>query len=215
MPDNSLLDTQPASGPGRPKDLAKRQAILDAAKNLFLRNGYASTSMDAVSAEAGVSKLTVYNHFTDKETLFCAAVIARCEEQLPELFFESPAGMTVEALLTNIGLGFFALINSPESLELHRLMVAQGNQDPQLAQIFYEAGPQRIQHELERFLTQIDQAGSLRIENPRVATEHLLSLLKGTCNFQLLIGCAEQPDEHTTHEHVREVVSFFMRGYRV
>jgi TetR/AcrR family transcriptional regulator, mexJK operon transcriptional repressor len=215
MPDNSLLDSPPASGPGRPKDLAKRQAVLEAAKNLFLRNGYASTSMDAVAAEAGVSKLTVYNHFTDKETLFSAAVVARCDEQLPELFFEVPAGMTVEALLTNIGRGFFALINSPDSLELHRLMVAQGKQDPQLAQIFFEAGPQRILNEMERFLTQIDQAGSLSIDNPRVATEHFLSLLKGTCNFRLLIGCAEQPDEHTAHEHVREVVSFFMRAYRV
>lgn len=216
MPDNSSpASQQPVSGPGRPKDLAKRQAILDAAKNLFLQKGYAATSMDAVAAEAGVSKLTVYNHFTDKETLFSAAVIARCEEQLPELFFEIPQGASVETLLTNIGRGFFTLINSPDSLELHRLMVAQGAQDPKLAQIFFEAGPQRIQHELERFLTQIDQAGSLRIDNPRVATEHLLSLLKGTCNFRLLIGCADQPDEHTANEHVREVVSFFMRAYRV
>lgn len=210
MPEYSL----PASGPGRPKDLAKRQAILDAAKNLFLQKGYASTSMDAVAAEAGVSKLTVYNHFTDKETLFSAAVIARCDEQLPELFFETPDGMSVEAMLTNIGRGFFALINSPDSLELHRLMVAQGNQDPKLAEIFFEAGPQRILNEMERFLTQIDQAGSLSIDNPRVATEHFLSLLKGTCNFRLLIGCGEEPDEQTAEEHVREVVSFFMRAYR-
>jgi hypothetical protein len=35
---------------------------------------YANTSMDAVAALAGVSKLTVYSHFTDKETLFSAAI---------------------------------------------------------------------------------------------------------------------------------------------
>ena len=40
-----------SNGPGRPKDLAKRQAILEAAKNLFVRNGYTNTSMDAVAAE--------------------------------------------------------------------------------------------------------------------------------------------------------------------
>lgn len=62
------------SGPGRPKDLAKRQAILDAAKRLFVSMGYASTSMDAVATEAGVSKLTVYSHFNDKETLFSAEI---------------------------------------------------------------------------------------------------------------------------------------------
>ncbi|WP_397449471.1 TetR/AcrR family transcriptional regulator [Pseudomonas sp. NA-150] len=210
MPDNSLAST----GPGRPKDLAKRQAILDAAKNLFLRNGYASTSMDAVATEAGVSKLTVYSHFTDKETLFSAAVVARCEEQLPDLFFEVAHDTPVEVVLNNIGRGFYALINSPESLELHRLMVAQGAQEPKLAQIFFEAGPQRIQQEMERFLSEIDKSGCLRIESPRIATEHFLSLLKGVCNFQLLIGCAEQPSEQEAQEHVQEVVSFFMRAYR-
>lgn len=216
MPDNSLTPTASStSGPGRPKDLAKRQAILDAAKNLFLRNGYATTSMDAVAAEAGVSKLTVYSHFNDKETLFSAAVVARCEEQLSELFFEIPHGTPVEAMLTNIGLGFYALINSPDSLELHRLMVALGNQDPKLAQIFFEAGPQRILQEMERFLTQIDKAGSLSIDNPRIAAEHFLCLLKGTCNFRLLIGWGALPDEQAAQEHVQEVVSFFMRAYRV
>ena len=215
MPDNSL--TRPslsASGPGRPKDLAKRQAILNAAKNLFVRNGYASTSMDAVAAEAGVSKLTVYNHFTDKETLFSAAVVARCEEQLPELFFEIPHGMPVEALLSKIGRGFYALINSPDSLALHRLMVALGSQDPKLSQIFFEAGPQRILLEMERFLTQIDKAGSLSIDKPNLAAEHFLCLLKGACNFRLLIGCGELPDEQEAEAHVQEVVSLFMRAYR-
>lgn len=79
------------NGPGRPKDLAKRQAILDAAKILFLSHGYANTSMDAVASEAGVSKLTVYSHFNDKETLFSAAVVAnarsnyrRCSSNCPK-----------------------------------------------------------------------------------------------------------------------------------
>ena len=210
MPDNSLAST----GPGRPKDLAKRQAILDAAKNLFLRNGYASTSMDAVATEAGVSKLTVYSHFTDKETLFSAAVIARCDEQLPDLFFEVSHDTPVEVVLKNIGRGFFELINSPDSLELHRLMVAQGNQDPKLAQIFFEAGPQRILSEMERFLSEINKSGSLHIDNPRIATEHFFSLLKGICNFQLLIGCGEPPSEAYSEAHVEEVVSFFIRAYQ-
>lgn len=79
-------------GPGRPKDLAKREAILEAAKALFLSLGYANTSMDAVAAAAGVSKLTVYSHFTDKQTLFCSAVMATCQIQLPDLLFEYPEG---------------------------------------------------------------------------------------------------------------------------
>ena len=57
---------------GRPKDLEKRQRILMAAKSLFLKYGYHGSSMNQIAAEAGVTKLTVYNHFQDKANLFIA-----------------------------------------------------------------------------------------------------------------------------------------------
>jgi AcrR family transcriptional regulator len=50
----------------------KQEAILQGAVRLFLRSGYAGTSMDRVAAEAGVSKQTIYSHFQDKEGLFQA-----------------------------------------------------------------------------------------------------------------------------------------------
>ena len=117
-------------GPGRPKDLAKREAILEAAKTLFLSLGYANTSMDAVAAAAGVSKLTVYSHFTDKQTLFCSAVMATCQIQLPDLLFEYPEGAPVDELLLTIARGFQALISSDEAVKLSRLIMAQGSLDP-------------------------------------------------------------------------------------
>ena len=202
------------NGPGRPKDLAKRQAILDAAKTLFLSHGYANTSMDAVAAEAGVSKLTVYSHFTDKETLFSAAVMAKCEEQLPPLFFELPAGIAVEKVLLNIARGFHQLINSDESVNLHRLIMALGSQDPKLSLIFFEAGPQRMVQGMERLLTQIHDSGALSIDLPRNAAEHFFCLIKGAGNFRLLYGCGEPLGEEASESHVREVVGLFMRAYR-
>ncbi|NWA23624.1 TetR/AcrR family transcriptional regulator [Pseudomonas gingeri] len=202
------------SGPGRPKDLAKRQAVLQAAKDLFLSNGYASTSMDAVAAAAGVSKLTVYSHFNDKETLFSAAVVAKCEEQLPELFFALPDGVPVESVLLNIARGFHQLINSEESLNLHRLIMTQGGQDPRLSQIFFEAGAQRMLTGMERLLRQIHQNGVLSIDKPHNAAEHFFCLLKGAGNFRLLFGCGGPLTEVDAEEHVREVVGLFMRAYR-
>ena len=203
-----------SNGPGRPKDLAKRQAILEAAKRLFLDNGYANTSMDAVAAEAGVSKLTVYSHFNDKETLFSAAVMAKCEEQLPTLFFELPDGMPVENVLLNIARGFHLLINSDESVNLHRLIMALGSQDPKLSMIFFEAGPQRMLQGMERLLSKIDQLGVLAIDKPRNAAEHFFCLLKGAGNFRLLYGCGEPLTGEAAEAHVQEVVGLFMRAYR-
>ncbi|MBU6956432.1 TetR/AcrR family transcriptional regulator [Pseudomonas sp. CVAP len=202
------------NGPGRPKDLAKREAILEAAKRLFLSNGYASTSMDAVAAEAGVSKLTVYSHFNDKETLFSSAVMAKCEEQLPTLFFELPDGMPIENVLLNIARGFHLLINSDESVNLHRLIMTLGSQDPKLSLIFFEAGPQRMLQGMERLLTKIDQIGALSIDKPLNAAEHFFCLLKGAANFRLLYGCGEPLTGDAAEAHIQEVVGLFMRAYR-
>ncbi|MGY2281358.1 TetR/AcrR family transcriptional regulator [Pseudomonas sp. HMWF006] len=202
------------NGPGRPKDPAKRRAILDAAKTLFLSQGYANTSMDAVAAEAGVSKLTVYSHFNDKETLFSSAVMAKCEEQLPPLFFELPAGIAVENVLLNIARGFHQLINSEESVNLHRLMMALGTQDPKLSLIFFEAGPERMVQGMERLLKRIHETGALSIDQPRNAAEHFFCLIKGAGNFRLLYCCGEPLSEEAAEIHVQEVVGLFMRAYR-
>ena len=210
------MSNNPAApnGPGRPKDLAKRQAILDAAKILFLTHGYANTSMDAVASAAGVSKLTVYSHFNDKETLFSAAVVAKCEEQLPPLFFELPEGIAVEHVLLNIARGFHQLINSEESVNLHRLIMALGSQDPNLSLIFFQAGPERMVQGMERLLTRIHETGALNIDLPRNAAEHFFCLIKGAGNFRLLYGCGEPLSEEASERHIQEVVALFMRAYR-
>ena len=69
---------------GRPKDLDKRQRILSVAKALFLAHGYHASSMNQIAREAGVTKLTVYNHFQDKATLFSCAIEDTCEVILHE-----------------------------------------------------------------------------------------------------------------------------------
>ncbi|HEV8459305.1 MAG TPA: TetR/AcrR family transcriptional regulator [Gaiellaceae bacterium] len=54
--------------------LDKRNAIVEAAKRVFLRRGYTEASVDAIASEAGVSKQTIYNHFGDKEQLFLTVI---------------------------------------------------------------------------------------------------------------------------------------------
>lgn len=203
-----------SNGPGRPKDPAKRQAILEAAKELFVRNGYDGSSMEAIAAEAGVSKLTVYSHFTDKETLFAEAVRAKCAERMPELFAEPPADAPLESLLLPLARGFNQLINSPEAIALSRLMIAQGGQNPHLSQLFFDAGPQRVLDQMERLLEQARQQGKLEMESPRRAAEHFLMLVQGCVHFRLMIGCVEPPTEEETEAHAREVVALFLKAFR-
>ena len=118
-------DKSPAprpTGPGRPKDLGKRAAILAAARQMFTTQGYEGTSMDQIAAEAGVSKLTVYSHFQDKDTLFVEAVKAKCEDLLPSDLFVARFEGPVRDHLLRIARAFFRLITSEEAISIHRIM---------------------------------------------------------------------------------------------
>ncbi|QGZ31978.1 TetR/AcrR family transcriptional regulator [Stutzerimonas stutzeri] len=202
-----------SSGPGRPKDLAKREAILSAARELFLSNGYEGSSMDAIAAEAGVSKLTLYSHFKDKEALFGEAVKITCETRLPRRLFVLEAGCSIEQVLLNIGHAFQALVNSPESIGLHRVMVAMATQNPALSRMFFDVGPQRLLLDLEQLLIQANQRGLLSTSEPMRAAEHFCSLIKGAAHFRLLIGYAPQPDAQQAARHVEDCVALFLRAY--
>ena len=66
---------------------------------LFPDRGYDGTSVEAIAQAAGVSKLTVYSHFADKETLFGAAVTECCAQMLPHRLFVPAAGAPVTDLV--------------------------------------------------------------------------------------------------------------------
>lgn len=200
-------------GPGRPKDPAKRTAILQVAQLLFLRSGYEGTSMDTIASEAGVSKLTVYSHFTDKETLYAAAIRAVCEAQLPDLYMGELPQEDIALTLERIGKAFCVLLDSPESLALHRLLVGMAGQDAKLAELFYEVGPQRVCDGMTQLLQQACVRGELTIDEPQEAARLFFTLLKGDRHFRLLIGCGELMAEQERHQHVAAVVSLFLRLY--
>ena len=211
---NASIDTKAL--PGRPKDLEKRAAILEAAKALFLSRGFEGTSMDAVAAEAGVSKLTVYSHFGDKDTLFSAAVQSECESQMPEAMFRMPpAGTPIRKALLTIAGAFHELVHSPQTVALHRMMVASSGQSTRLAELFFEAGPKRTLASLERFLREAVAAGELDIKEPARAAGHFLVLLKGMNHLRQLVGCAQVMSDKECDAHVRSVVDLFLRAYAV
>ncbi|QIL90021.1 TetR/AcrR family transcriptional regulator [Microbulbifer harenosus] len=211
---NEDLSLMMAASRGRPKDLAKRQAILDAAKHLFLTHGFTGTSMDAVASEAGVSKLTVYNHFSDKETLFTAAIEAKCVSQMPVIMFNLEPGMPVADILQKIGEAFLNMIYQEDSLNLVRLISAVGAQDRTMANLFYEAGPMRTRTEMVRLLKRACDLNQLRVPNPERASEVFFGMLLGGCtHIQIILGCSTPPSPKEIAAHVEEVVRVFMRAY--
>jgi len=208
----NFLTPRPAA-PGRPKDPEKRAAILEAAMALFPVRGYDGVSMDAIAQQAGVSKLTVYSHFADKESLFSAAVTECCEQQLPHRVFEPSLKQPVREALTAIANGFMDLIMDERAVILHRMMVAQAGQDSRLTEIFFAAGPRRTLQDMERFLRQAHDNGSLHVPQPDHAAEHFFCLVKGIRHMHVLIGLCPVPTADERTAHIAEVVDLFVRAY--
>ena len=207
-----MLSIAKPCGPGRPKDLEKRAAILEAAKRLFPHSGFEGTSMDAIAAEAGVSKLTVYSHFNDKETLFFTAIRERCEEQMPATLFDVDIRGPVRRQLEAIGHAFVALVMAPESVALHRLLNGGAGTSSKLAQMFWDAGPKRVQASFQQFLRNEIEAGQLEIADVPRAASQFFSLLKGEFHARLLCGCSEPVSAREIDAHVRATVDFFLRA---
>lgn len=87
----NLTELPVAGAPAERVDAARnRQRILAAAEQLFARNGVACTSMDAIAAEAGVGKGTVFRRFGDRASL-ALALLDSSERDFQEAFIRGPA----------------------------------------------------------------------------------------------------------------------------
>ena len=202
-------------GPGRPKDLGKRAAVLDAARRLFIEQGYERVSMDQISSAAGVSKLTVYSHFGDKATLFAQAIRAQCETFIPDELFIADTGADLRQRLEAIGHAFFQLITSPEALATQRAMQDLANADPRLSQLFWCAGPERVMTALGGLLQVHIDRGDLDIPPAALsrASSQLFSLLKGELHARMTCGVALPCDQAEVDAHIVATVDFFLRAY--
>ncbi len=204
-----------AAGPGRPKDLAKRAAILDAAKRMFTDLGFHGTSMDQIAAEAGVSKLTVYSHFGDKETLFSTVVKTYCEQSLPSALFEPSPDTPLRERLLQIGEAFFAMVSSPEAISGHRVMCMPRITDSPLPRLYWEAGPRRLQEELAELLRRRAAVGELDIPDIAAAASQFFVLAKGDAHARLVFGCGHGSDTRAAARQLEAAVDMFLRAYAV
>lgn len=198
---------------GRPKDPAKRRAIVEAASALFLERGYGDASMEAIAQAAQVSKLTLYSHFTDKAALFREVVRERVEHYAgEEMFARAMLGGPLRLRLETLAEGFLSLILSEEATGLERLLIARAASHSEAGALFFEAGPQRILTEFARFFARLQEEGLVTREmSSEKLAEAFTSLLKGQAHMRVMIGLAGAARKEI-RQHAADSVVFFLRA---
>ena len=135
---------------GRPKSAEKHKQVLEAASDLFLASGYSGCSMEMVAKQSGVSKQTIYSHFSNKEALFLAVIEDKCAEyQLDDRHLEIEGNSLVQ-LLRERGLQIVKILHDNRVIAIYRVIIGEVSSNPRAAELFYQAGPK---HSLE-YLTQ-------------------------------------------------------------
>jgi TetR/AcrR family transcriptional repressor of mexJK operon len=196
---------------GRPLDAAKRQAIIDTASHLFFHNGYAATSIEQVAADAGVSKVTIYNQFGDKRALFGASVACECEKMRGHFSLDAMPQGTIRDRLTAIGEAIVAFLLRPEMTQFERRIAAETQAEPAIGAAFLEAGPWRMKHAFAAYLEREATSGALAIADPMLAAEQFVSLCKGMGDLEHRFGATVTPE--ASRRRIAGAVEVFLAAY--
>jgi TetR/AcrR family transcriptional regulator, mexJK operon transcriptional repressor len=132
--------TRHGGRPSRAEALELSDRILEVATELFLTEGYGTTSIEAVAARAGISKRTFYHRFDNKAALF-AAVVHRIIEQIrPAPEVPLLEGATLQKILRRLAGLILRAALSPQAIALHRVVTAESLHFPNLVRAVYDEG---------------------------------------------------------------------------
>lgn len=199
------MRVHPRSGRGRPAGGSerKRTAIVQAALALFLRDGYARTSVDAIAEEAGVSKRTIYNHYGDKENLFLSVVadtygsmIGAFVSLIEKYLTDIPDGEVEQSIISFAREIAQLAARSPQRSAMIRLMMAEAPHFPELVTV--QMRPRGITGAIAARLTRLSARGLLEVPEPEEAANHLFALTMGQMNNRTLFGALPVADEEVT-----------------
>jgi TetR/AcrR family transcriptional regulator, mexJK operon transcriptional repressor len=207
-----------APRPDDPRVLRSRAAVVDAARTLFLRKGYAGTTMEEIAALAGLTKRTVYNNYADKDALFTqivAEVIAYAVEFARGLHEEFTVGINaanLRATLEGLG-GRLALgIVRAEVVALRRLLIGEAREFPALAAEYYDRAPGQVLEALASGFEHLGKVGLLRVPDARFAAAHFAYLVAGEPLDRAMLVGTIPPREHII-ACAREGVQTFLARY--
>ncbi|MDL4816572.1 TetR/AcrR family transcriptional regulator [Actinomadura opuntiae] len=194
---------------------ASDEKILAAAKELFLADRYDGVTLERIAERAGVSRQTVYNRFSSKETVFRETVryhwsaFADPDRQL----IECDAGASAEEVLRGFAQSLQRFATQTDQIRFARLVVAESGRLPWIADDFYRVGKGPVVAAFVDCLDGLVRNGRLRCPDTYLAARQFMGLVQeflvwpGVMAFEEEI--AVQPSAEVVIEEA--VISFLAR----
>ncbi len=190
----------------------RREALLQAATDVFLEQGYAATSIDAIIERAGGSKRNIYSEFGNKENLFTAIVAENAAKAVAALAIEEIDARDLRSTLMAFGHRLMDIYMSPSLLGVYRVIISESQRFPALVRKFYNQGPGRASARLAEVLEQARARGDIKTDDSARAADHFVSMIRGNLHLQVLVGLRAPPRAREAGEVVESVVDLFLSG---
>jgi TetR/AcrR family transcriptional repressor of mexJK operon len=200
-----------------PRARAKRDQILAGARAVFLRDGFAAASTDAIAAVAKVSKRTLYVYYPSKEELFAGV--------MRDLTIENPQNRALESIeemspgseeelrrdLLELARKIIASMMQPDYLALLRTTIADTHRFPQLGGLFRASVPERA---MRSFAVFIERGRERGVVGPDVDGDTAARMFIGPLlTYAVLNGLlAEGPPRPPAQEKIEEIVELYMKA---
>ncbi|MBY3025173.1 TetR/AcrR family transcriptional regulator [Rhizobium leguminosarum] len=195
---------------------AKRMSILDAAADVFCRQGFAGASIDEIAAVACVSRQTIYNHYREKETLFVAVVedvMNRANAMLFSVlstFPERADNLEDELTAFAVRLNKNCICNHDGKF-LRKLVQTEGERYPHLFESWRQQGPGKLTTALSALFGRLTHRGTLAIDDFDVAARQFVAL--GNADLQMMILLGGTPTDEELEKAARNAVHTFLKAY--
>ena len=175
---------------GRPptEEVASRAArLLDVATDVFLEQGFKGASIGEIARRAGASKQTLYARYPSKAALF-AALVERKASRLFEAIGPLGESRSLRDTLVHLGSEMLDLILSEDARGVHRVVIAECREFPELSELFWERGPGRVRAMLADYLRSQSKLGTIHCDDPEQAVEIFLGLLVSGASLRAWLG---------------------------
>jgi AcrR family transcriptional regulator len=199
--------------PSRAAALKLRDRILEVATELFLTEGYGSTSIEAVAGRAGISKRTFYHRFDDKVALFVAVVHRIIEQIRPPPEVPLLEGTTLQEILRRLAGLILRAALSTQAIALHRLITAESARFPNLARAVYDEGSQEATALIGDLLARELRDPRLTVELRAFAAAQFLHMVVAMPQRRIMgLGAPMTPSE--LDAWADDAVNLFLNGCR-
>jgi TetR/AcrR family transcriptional repressor of mexJK operon len=200
--------------PSRADALRLRGRILEAATQLFLAEGYGSTTIEAVAARAGISKRTLYHRFDDKAALFAAVVRGIIDKIRPPPGVPLVEGATLHEVLRRLAVMILHAALSPQAIALHRLVTAEAARFPELARaVHHDSGKREATTLIGGLLARELRESKLSAENRAFAAEQFI-LMTVAMPQRRAMGFGTPMTARELEAWADKVVGLFLNGCR-